>query len=122
MIGEVIWHSLKWDGTITQYDIRFGRKVIKGIPAGLVEAKHVKEHKHEARIIRGNLKEMLEFSHADIVQYLQTQAMEYHKDRSLGHRSIKELLQDDFLDNVGHQVSIDDYNELIDRLSYPTVN
>ena len=52
MIGEVIWHSLKRDGTITQYDIRFGRKVLRGIPAGLVEAKQVQEHKHEAHETR----------------------------------------------------------------------
>jgi imidazole glycerol phosphate synthase subunit HisF len=48
MIGEVIRHSLKRDGTITQYDIRFGKKVLRGIPVALVEAKQVQEHEHEA--------------------------------------------------------------------------
>ena len=47
-VGEVTWHSLTHDGTISQYDIRFGRKVIRGIPAALVEAEKVQEHKHEA--------------------------------------------------------------------------
>ncbi len=42
------WHSLERDGAISHYDIRFGRKTISNVPAGLVEAKKVQEHKHEA--------------------------------------------------------------------------
>ena len=49
MIGEVTWHSLKKDGTITQYDIRFGKKVLRGIPAGLVESIKETVHEHEER-------------------------------------------------------------------------
>ena len=45
----MVWHSLMRDGKVTQYDIRFGRKVIRGIPAALVEAEKVQEHKHEGR-------------------------------------------------------------------------
>ena len=45
----MIWHSLMRDGKVTQYDIRFGNKVIRGIPAALVEAEKVHEHKHEGR-------------------------------------------------------------------------
>ncbi len=49
MIGEVTWHSLKRDGTIDQYDIRFGKKVLRGIPASLVESITEKVHEHEER-------------------------------------------------------------------------
>tara|TARA_R110000824_G_scaffold60853_22_gene162502 strand:+ start:1910 stop:2068 length:159 start_codon:yes stop_codon:yes gene_type:complete len=49
MVGKVTWHALKRDGTVTQYDIKFGKKTLKGIPAALVEATNVKEHKHEGR-------------------------------------------------------------------------
>jgi len=48
-VGEVTWHSLEKDGTITHYDIRFGRKTVSNVPADLVEAKKVQEHKHETR-------------------------------------------------------------------------
>lgn len=46
------WHSLEKDGAITHYDIRFGRKTVSNVPASLVEAKKVQEHKHEARTRR----------------------------------------------------------------------
>ena len=48
-VGKVVWHSLMRNGKVTQYDIRFGRKVIRNIPAALVEADKVQEHKHEGR-------------------------------------------------------------------------
>ena len=51
-MGKVIWHSLDHNGTIAQYDIRFGRHVLKRIPSSLVEAQEVKEHKHESRETR----------------------------------------------------------------------
>jgi hypothetical protein len=37
------------DGRVTQYDIRFGSRLIRKIPAALVEAEKVQEHKHEGR-------------------------------------------------------------------------
>ena len=46
------WHSLQKDGTVTHYDIRFGRKTVSNVPASLVEAKKVQEHKHEAHARR----------------------------------------------------------------------
>jgi hypothetical protein len=49
MAGKVIWHSLMEDGTITRYDIKFGKKVLRGIPAGLVEAVKEQQHEHETR-------------------------------------------------------------------------
>ena len=44
----MVYHSLKQDGTITQYDIRFGRQVIRKVPASLVEAVEEKQHEHAA--------------------------------------------------------------------------
>jgi hypothetical protein len=49
MIGEVTWHSLKKAGTITHYDIRFGKKILRGIPAGLVESVNEVQHEHKER-------------------------------------------------------------------------
>ena len=49
-VGKVTWHSLKRNGTVTQYDIRFGRKMIRGIPAALVETVKEQQHEHEERL------------------------------------------------------------------------
>jgi hypothetical protein len=48
-VGKVVWHSLMKDGRVTQYDIKFGSRLIRKIPAALVEAEKVQEHKHEGR-------------------------------------------------------------------------
>ena len=48
MIGEVIHHTLFEDGTITKYDVKFGNKTIKNIPADVLEVKKQQEHSHEA--------------------------------------------------------------------------
>ena len=48
MIGEVIHHTLFEDGTITKYDVKFGNKVIKNIPTGMLEVVKLQEHSHEA--------------------------------------------------------------------------
>lgn len=48
--GKITWHSLKEDGTINLYDIKFKNVALKNIPAALLEAKtetDVKEHKHK---------------------------------------------------------------------------
>tara|TARA_B100001123_G_scaffold451206_1_gene628472 strand:- start:9856 stop:10005 length:150 start_codon:yes stop_codon:yes gene_type:complete len=49
MAGKVVWHSLKKDGSITKYDIRFGGKILRGIPAALVESIKEVQHEHEER-------------------------------------------------------------------------
>ena len=70
------------------------------------------------RIIREAMGQ--KFSPEEIEQYLSDNAKQYHKDSALaadGPESIKMLLQDDFMDDIGHQASIDDYEELIDQLS-----
>ena len=48
-MGKVVWHSLKKNGTITQYDIKFGRRVLKRIPARLVKSIKEQKHEHEER-------------------------------------------------------------------------
>ena len=48
IIGEVIHHKLLEDGTIPSYDVKFGNKTIKNIPAEMLEAVKMQEHSHEA--------------------------------------------------------------------------
>ena len=48
-VGKVVWHSLKNDGTVARYDIRFGNKVIRSVPARLVESIKEQQHEHEER-------------------------------------------------------------------------
>ena len=48
-VGKVIWHSLMSDGTITQYDIKFGEKLVRNIPASLVESIEETQHEHASR-------------------------------------------------------------------------
>ena len=48
-IGKVMWHSLKRDGTITRYDIKFGGQTLKNVPAALVESIKEQKHEHEER-------------------------------------------------------------------------
>ena len=78
------------------------------------------------RITRRQLRRLIrealgqKFTPDEINQYLSDNAQEYHRDSALvasGPEAIKELLQDDFLDNIGHQASIHDYEALIDQLS-----
>ena len=47
-LGEVIHHTLFEDGTITKYDVKFENKIIKNIPANMLEVKDQQEHSHEA--------------------------------------------------------------------------
>ncbi len=46
-LGEVKHHTLFEDGTITKYDVKFGNKLVKSIPANMLEVKKQQEHKHE---------------------------------------------------------------------------
>ena len=47
MIGEVKHHTLFEDGSITTYDIQFGNRLVKSIPANKLNAVKIQEHKHE---------------------------------------------------------------------------
>ena len=46
-LGEVVHHTLFEDGTITKYDVQFENKIIKNIPADMLEVKKQQEHSHE---------------------------------------------------------------------------
>lgn len=71
------------------------------------------------RRLRRIIRESLEGITPDQVsQFLSDNAKTYHMDRSLTPPDIEMLLQDDFLDDVGHEVSIADYEDLIARLSH----
>ena len=47
-LGEVVHHTLFEDGTITKYDVQFENKIIKNIPADMLEVTKMQEHSHEA--------------------------------------------------------------------------
>ena len=46
MIGEVKHHTLYEDGSITNYDVKFGNRTIKNIPAVKLESVKMQEHSH----------------------------------------------------------------------------
>ena len=48
MIGEVIHHKLMEDGTIPSYDVKFGNRTIKNIPADKLSVVKEQSHSHEA--------------------------------------------------------------------------
>ena len=48
MIGEVIHHKLMEDGTIPSYDVKFGSRTIKNIPADKLNIVKEQGHSHEA--------------------------------------------------------------------------
>ena len=57
MIGEVKHHTLYEDGSITHYDVKFGNKVIKNIPANLLEATEMQKHKHAIKKLEKDKKD-----------------------------------------------------------------
>ena len=48
VIGEVIHHTLLEDGSTPSYDVKFGTKTIKGIPASKLIVVKEQGHSHEA--------------------------------------------------------------------------
>ena len=48
VIGEVKHHTLFEDGSITNYDVQFGNKLVKSIPASKLNPVKIQEHSHEA--------------------------------------------------------------------------
>ena len=48
IIGEVKHHTLFEDGSITNYDVKFGNKTIKNIPTNMLKVVNEKHHSHEA--------------------------------------------------------------------------
>ena len=48
MIGEVVHHTLLEDGSTPSYDVKFGKKTIKNIPANKLIVVKEQSHSHEA--------------------------------------------------------------------------
>ena len=48
VIGEVKHHTLFEDGSITNYDVQFGNKLVKSIPADKLIVVKEQSHSHEA--------------------------------------------------------------------------
>ena len=57
IVGEVIHHTLYEDGSITHYDVQFGNRLIKQIPADLLEATEMQKHKHAIEKLKKKEKE-----------------------------------------------------------------
>jgi|LWDU01.1.fsa_nt_gi hypothetical protein len=72
------------------------------------------------RQLRRIIKEALSISHDEVVTYLTDRASSYYDDPGLvaaGPSAIRTLLQDDFMDDLGHIADIRDYSDLIEDLS-----
>ena len=71
------------------------------------------------RQLRRLIREAVSLSPEEIEQGLIDRAVGYHQDGALKSDpgAIKMLLQDDFMDDFGHEADIKDYEELIDQLS-----
>ena len=48
VIGEVIHHTLLEDGSTPTYDVQFGNKLVKSIPASKLNVVKEQSHSHEA--------------------------------------------------------------------------
>ena len=48
VIGEVKHHTLFEDGSITNYDVQFGNRLVKSIPANKLTVVKEQSHSHEA--------------------------------------------------------------------------
>jgi hypothetical protein len=48
-LGKAVWHSLNESGGISHYDVRFGQKLIKNIPANKLIVISESSHMHETR-------------------------------------------------------------------------
>ena len=49
MIGEVKSHTLFEDGSITNYDVQFGNRLVKSIPANKLTVVKEQSHSHEPK-------------------------------------------------------------------------
>ena len=57
VIGEVIHHTLLEDGSITHYNVKFGNRTIKNIPANMLEVTKMQKHKHAIEKLEKDKKE-----------------------------------------------------------------
>jgi hypothetical protein len=72
------------------------------------------------KTIREALLREMAISAEDAEQYLRDNAATYRDDPDMSGSSMRMLLMDDFMDDLGHQHSIDDFQDLIDELSLDT--
>jgi hypothetical protein len=77
------------------------------------------------RQIRRIIREVYDITREDVENYLTDRARAYHKDRALDldgdgipdAPAIRELLQDDLIDNIAGSWNPEDFRDLIDKLS-----
>lgn len=55
-LGTCVWHSLNESGHVSHYDVRFGDKVVKNIPASRLIVISERSHQHETRSKRKSKK------------------------------------------------------------------
>ena len=48
-LGKCVWHTLNESGNISHYDVKFGKKVVKNIPAQKLIVISESNHMHETR-------------------------------------------------------------------------
>ena len=119
--GSYVVLKEKGDGSTEQSSCHTSKEKAQGSVAArkMSEGRKMKITKRQLRrIIREAMTQ--KFTPDEINQYLSDNAKNYHKDSALvasGPEAIKGLLQDDFMDDIGHQTSMDDYEDLIDQLA-----
>ena len=72
------------------------------------------------KTIREALIREMTISTTDAEQYLRDNAETYRSDPNMTGSSMRMLLMDDFMDDLGHQLNIEDFQDLIDELSLDT--
>ena len=72
------------------------------------------------RIIREQLIREMTFSREEVEQYIKDQADSYRSDPTMTGSTMRTLLMDDFMDDVGAQYDIKDFQDLIDTVSIDT--
>ena len=72
------------------------------------------------KTIRETLIKEMTILTAEVEQYIRDQANEYRTDPDMTGSMMRMLLMDDFLDDIGHQHNIEDFQDLIDEVSLDT--
>tara|TARA_Y100000034_G_scaffold79865_1_gene95870 strand:- start:336 stop:668 length:333 start_codon:yes stop_codon:yes gene_type:complete len=72
------------------------------------------------RIIREQLIREMKFSREEVEQYIRDQAYSYRSDPTMTGSAMRDLLMDDFMDNIGAQYDIRSFQDLIDEVSIDT--
>ena len=72
------------------------------------------------KIIREQLIREMKFSREEVEQYIKDQADSYRSDPTMTGSTMRTLLMDDFMDDIGAQYDIKDFQDLIDEVSIDT--